>query len=162
MQGFLIRLRKITSDDAYTLYLYARTRCSDYAVVVEPTTLTILFSGVLLESVCWKKFRRNMRSNLSNWNIEHVTNKLWIQQLTTFDEYMRISGGFSDLKSKALSDAVVQTLVTSEVAAIMKVKSLQICEQLVKHNDKFIKRAVFNAFAAIVKENDHKRQRLEM
>ncbi len=103
---------------------------------------------------------KNMRSNLSNWNIEHVTNKLWIQELTTIEEYMRISDGFSDLKSKALSDAIVRELVTIEVAAIMKVKSLQICEQLVTHNDRFIKRAVFNAFATNLKE--HKRQRLEM
>ena len=113
-------------------------------------------------SLCWKKFMRNMRSNLSNWNIEHVTNKLWIQELTTIDEYMRISGGFSDLKSKAVSDAIVRDLVTSEVAAITKVKSMQICERQVTHNDQFIKRAVFNAFATTLKENDHKRQRLEM
>ena len=76
---------------------------------------------------------------------------------------MRISNGFADLKSKALSDAVVRDLVTSEVAAIMKVKSLQICERQVTHNDRFINRAVFNAFAAIVKEDrEHKRKSLEM
>ena len=147
MQGFLIRLRKITSDDAYKLYLWARTRCSDYGVVVEPTTSTTLFSGVLHEPVCWKTFMKNMRSNLSNWNIEHVTNKLFILDLTTIEEYMRISDGFSDLKSKALYDAIVRELVTIEVAAIMKVKTLQRCERQVTHNDRFIKRAVFNAFA---------------
>ena len=134
-------------------------RCSDFQLIPEATTSNILFIGVLHEPVSRKRFMNNMRTNLSNWNIEHVTNKLWIEELTTIDEYIRISGGFSDLRSKAVSDAIVRDLANTEVAAIMKVKSMQLCERHVMKNDRFIKRAVFNAFATIVKEQEHKRRK---
>jgi hypothetical protein len=158
MQGFLIRLREINADQAYQLYLYARTRCSDYNMIPEQTNKSItLCMGVLHEPVCWKKFMKNMRSNLASWGIEHVTNKLWIEELTTIDEYIRISGGFSDLRSKAVSDAIVRDLANKEVAAVMKVKCLQLGERQVMKNDRFITRSIFNAFVANV---NHKRQRL--
>jgi hypothetical protein len=159
-QGFLIRLREITADDAYKLYLFARTRCSEYRMVPEQTNpKIILFMGILNEPVCPAKFMRNMRKNLSNWNIEHITNQLWLEELTV-EEYMRVCGGFSQLRSKAVSDEIVRDLADTEVAAIMKVKSMQLCERHVAHNDMFIKRAVFNAFVSNVKEEQEpKRQR---
>ena len=129
MQGFLIRLREITADDAYKLYLYARTRCSDYRMVPEQTTPSItLFMGVLHESVSLQRFMTNMRTNLSNWSIEHVTNKLRIEELTV-DEYIRVYGGFSELRSKAVSDAIVRDLANTEVARIMKAKSMEFCQR---------------------------------
>ncbi len=71
------------------------------------------------------------------------------------------SGAWAKCSEYALvvePDAIIRELVTIEVAAIMKVKSLQICERQVTHNDRFIKRAVFNAFATNLKEQ----QRLEI
>ena len=149
MQGFLIRLREITADDAYKLYLYARTRCSDYRMVPEQTNPSItLFMGVLHEPVSLKRFMTNMRSNLSNWNIEPITNQLRLEELT-IDEFIRVYGGFAQLKSKAVSDAIVRDLANTEVAAIMKVKSMQLCERQILKYDRSILRAAFNAFAAI-------------
>jgi hypothetical protein len=158
-QGFLIRLREITADDAYKLYLFARTRCSEYRMVPEQTNpKIILFMGILNEPVCPAKFMRNMRKNLSNWNIEHITNQLWLEELTV-EEYMRVCGGFSQLKSKAVSDEIVRDLANKEVAAILKVKSMQLCERQVMQQDRFITRAVFNAFRSNVKEQEHKRRK---
>ncbi len=103
--------------------------------------------GILHAPVSPPKFIENMRTNLSNWGIEPVTNQLWIEELTV-DEYIRAHGGFSELRSKALSDAIVRDLANNEVAAMMKVKSMQLCERQMTHNDQFIKRAVFNAFVS--------------
>ena len=125
MQAFLIRLREITSDDAYQLYLYARIRCSDFQVIPEPSG-TAIFIGVLREPGSWKKIMRNMRANLSNWGIEHVTNKLWIEELTV-DEYIRVYGGFSELRSQAVSDAIVRDRTDKEVASSMKYMSMELC-----------------------------------
>jgi hypothetical protein len=148
MDGFLIRLRQINADEAYKLYMYARTRCSDYRMVPDQTNPSItLFMGILHAPVSPPKFIKNMRTNLSNWGIEPVTNQLWIEELTV-DEYIRVHGGFSELRSKALSDAIVRDLANNEVAAMMKVKSMQLCERQVTHNDQFIKRAVFNALVS--------------
>jgi hypothetical protein len=156
MQGFLIRLMSVNSDDAYQLYLYARIRCSDFQIVPEENTF--LFIGILHEPVTWRRFMKNMRSNLINWSIEHVTNKLWIEELSV-DEYIRVYGGFSALRSKVVSDAIVRDLANTEVAAIMKVKSMQLCERQVMQQDRFITRAVFNAFRSNVKEQEHKRRK---
>ena len=90
----------------------------------------------------------NMRTNLSNWNIEPVTNKLWLEELT-MDEFIRVYGGFSQLKSKAVSDAIVRDLANTEVARIMKAKSMELCQRQNMKYDRFILRAAFNAFAAI-------------
>ena len=155
MQGFLIRLREITADDAYKIYLYARIRCSEFSLIADQTNTSItLFIGILHEPVSPPKFMKNMRKNLSNWNIEPVTNKLWLEELTV-EEYLRVWGGFSQL----LSDEIVRDLANTEVARIMKVKSMELGERQVTHNDRFINTIVFDAFAAIVKDNEQEPKR---
>ena len=99
-----------------------------------------------------------MRANLSNWGIEHVTNKLWIEELTV-DEYIRVYGGFYELRSKVVSDSIVRDRVDKEVASSMKYMSMELCERQITKYDKFITRVIFNVFAAIVKETDHEHKR---
>ena len=145
MQGFLIRLREINADNAYQLYLYARIRCSEFSLIADQTNTSItLFIGILHEPVSLPKFMKNMRKKLSNWNIEPVTNKLWLEELT-IDEFIRVYGGFSQLKSKAASDAIVRDLANTEVARIMKAKSMEFCQRQILKYDRFILRAAFNA-----------------
>ena len=75
------------------------------------------------------------------------------------DEFIRVYGGFSQLKSKAVSDAIVRDLANTEVARIMKAKSMELCQRQIMKYDRFILRAAFNAFAAITKDTDHEHKR---
>jgi hypothetical protein len=156
----MIHLRDITNDSVYQLYLYARIRCSEFKVIHEPGNN--LFIGILHEPVIYSKFMRNMKANLSNWNIEHVTNKLWCEELTV-DSYIRVYGGLAQLRSQAVSDAVVYDLVEKEVASIMRYKSMELCQRQNMNTDKFIKRVIFNVFVSITnsKENELKRRRID-